>query len=304
MLGDWGYDPNAGCGSDDCILGPNCQPDVSSLMEATFSELGDVKFVLNLGDSFYISGVTSVDDPKWESTWRTKYSDALRNVPWYGVYGNHDYGEEACACRTSDDECVQTQYKMEGWHMPALNYNVILDDMKLEIIALDMNLLDQGSISNYQSCTSLQENLQRSKDQAKQLLETRLVDPTGPNHVLIISHYPTYMWPNDAQDMLDLIQSSTKSISVYGGHTHSTAMCEGLDSCEAPFSEPLSPQKTYLAGGGGGWFSEHDGQGKFGIIAGLVQSDGAIEHQAKILPKDECQESCLAGDAGDQFCAP
>lgn len=51
-------------------------------------KLGDVEFVINVGDSFYPSGVSSKWDPQWESKWRSVFPKETRDAPWYSVYGN------------------------------------------------------------------------------------------------------------------------------------------------------------------------------------------------------------------------
>ena len=85
VIGDWGYD-----GVAHGNVGRHCQGVIASRMHQEFTELGDVKFVINVGDSFYPGGVTSKDDSAWHSKWRNVYSSSVRSVPWYSVYGNHD----------------------------------------------------------------------------------------------------------------------------------------------------------------------------------------------------------------------
>jgi len=260
--------------------------------------------VLNLGDSFYVAGVNGVDDQRWDTTWRNKYSDELRNVPWYSVYGNHDYGEDACACRDSNDQCAQTQYDKDGWKMPDLSYNIVMEDLNLEIIALDTNLIEEPSISMWHNCgAKVAENLRKSKERAMDLLQERLADTSGPSRVLIINHYPTNMW-NDhgaATDMLELIQNSEKEISVYGGHTHTLSVCEGDDKCESPLKS-ISPQKSYLVGSGGGWFDiDKDIRGRFGIMQGFITSDN-IENEPLIISQDQCKDQCVNPQEQDNHC--
>lgn len=293
VIGDWGFDDASHIGHN--IPDSQCQNDVSSLLEQTFESLSDVKFVLNLGDSFYISGVKGVDDPRWEQTWRKRYSDALRNVPWYSIYGNHDYGEESCACRDSEDQCAQTQYKTDGWYMPNLNFNKIHSDLNLEVIALDTNNYWAGQIKKYiHTCSEdkVLANLAESYKQAMDLLRARLADETGPSRVLIISHYPTTAFSGE---MTDLIKQSKKDITVYGGHIHTTASCESSSNCEGPLTPTIAPQRSYLVGGGGGYYNfEHDGAAKFGIMAGIVSSD-SIENQPYLITKDQCTDQCIPG---------
>ncbi|CAG8514192.1 14832_t:CDS:2, partial [Dentiscutata erythropus] len=91
-IGDWG------------LKGPATgQSQVASAM-ATWSK--NIKFVLNLGDSFYQTsnstaptvldandheGVSTETDSKWKSYWLDVYGDNLADVTWYTVVGNHDW---------------------------------------------------------------------------------------------------------------------------------------------------------------------------------------------------------------------
>ena len=47
-------------------------------------------FVVSTGDNFYQDGVSSVEDPQWDTSFERIYSPALGR--WYAVLGNHDYG--------------------------------------------------------------------------------------------------------------------------------------------------------------------------------------------------------------------
>ena len=50
-----------------------------------------VQFVLAVGDNFYPAGVSSVDDPLWQSAFEDVYFQKTLDVPWHVVLGNHDY---------------------------------------------------------------------------------------------------------------------------------------------------------------------------------------------------------------------
>lgn len=287
VIGDWGYHaPVSGF-----IQGGSCQADVSELMNQKFSELGDVRFVLNLGDSFYVRGVESTTDSLWEDVWRSKYSDELRQVPWYGVYGNHDYGEQACMCGDTTEECSQTQYTQDGWTMPGMSYNVPIPDMGLEIIAIDINKVDPKICDHATDCKQkCFDNLEKRYKESMDLLRERLADTTY-QQILIIAHYPTFMWAN-LPELLEMTSKSDKQIYAYGGHIHSMAKCEGEGNCDAPLT-PTPNVKAYLAGGGGGYFGNGDGLGMFGIITGVVQSNNLIDNKIETITASQCQGDCF-----------
>ena len=84
-------------------------------------------FVVALGDNFYTEGVQSSTDSLWTSLWKDVYLgfEAL-NIPWYPVFGNHDYGYGSKGVQaqinryrehTDDDE----------WMFEATNYTKVFD---------------------------------------------------------------------------------------------------------------------------------------------------------------------------------
>src|SRR5262245_47537914 len=60
---------------------PGRQAEVAALM-ARVAAARPVDCVLLLGDNFYFSGVTSVDDPRWETTFENAYSQPSLRVPF------------------------------------------------------------------------------------------------------------------------------------------------------------------------------------------------------------------------------
>jgi hypothetical protein len=48
------------------------------------------QFVVSLGDNFYQSGVSSLDDPRFQHTFERMYvHPSLVELPWYVIAGNH-----------------------------------------------------------------------------------------------------------------------------------------------------------------------------------------------------------------------
>merc|ERR1719272_974515 len=106
------------------------------------AQLGDVKFVIGLGDSFYSDGVKDKQDEEWDMKWRWVYSDQLRSVPWYSVYGDHDYHKDPCACTLDDEQCAQTNYDEDDlthFQMPGTSYFREFPKLGIELVGLDLN---------------------------------------------------------------------------------------------------------------------------------------------------------------------
>jgi hypothetical protein len=79
-------------------------------------------FVIALGDNFYDNGVYSSTDSLWDYLWKDVYLgfDEL-NIPWYPVFGNHDYGYGATGVKAQ----IQRTYEHTDddiWMMESTNY--------------------------------------------------------------------------------------------------------------------------------------------------------------------------------------
>ncbi len=84
-------------------------------------------FVLALGDNFYGNGVKSSTDTLWTNIWKDVYLTNYPQlyVPWYPVFGNHDYGGstaaqiQRAADHTDDDIWgFEAQYYMKQFDIP------------------------------------------------------------------------------------------------------------------------------------------------------------------------------------------
>ena len=78
----------------DAGSGTQIQKDVAEAM-ALYAEqnraTAPVNFVLVLGDNFYESGVTSVDDLQWEQKFEKMYDRERLAMPFIATLGNHDW---------------------------------------------------------------------------------------------------------------------------------------------------------------------------------------------------------------------
>jgi acid phosphatase len=102
VFGDWGRN-----GSKDQLA-------VATQM-AIAAQAVKASFVISVGDNFYEHGVTSVDDPQWQSSFEKVYAASALQVPWWVILGNHDY-QGSCEAQI---EYHQTNPR---WNMPARYY--------------------------------------------------------------------------------------------------------------------------------------------------------------------------------------
>ncbi|XP_013393429.1 uncharacterized protein LOC106161105 isoform X2 [Lingula anatina] len=95
------------------------------------------QFTLALGDNFYEIGVSGVDDPQFENTWRKIYTHSALQKTWYVIAGNHDhlFGRAK----------YQTMFaaKEPRWFMPRLYYSFYknVGTKKVHFIMIDTDPL-------------------------------------------------------------------------------------------------------------------------------------------------------------------
>lgn len=218
----------------------------------SFQELGDVKFVINVGDSFYPAGVTSKTDEQWGKKWRGVYSWRLRGVPWYSVYGNHDLLADKGACSRDEQEAAQINYNLldhEHFYMPGFSWYLEDEDLDLEVLALDLNELWVQHTCRHTNCQALcTEILAERAEKALELFYDRMASSNASN-MLVFSHYPTdYLWPYP--EVLSNLSSATRpgglerQVTFFGGHRHNVDQAS---------TTSISPGVSWLVGGGGGW---------------------------------------------------
>eukprot|EP00931_Biecheleriopsis_adriatica_P050337 TRINITY_DN29137_c0_g1_i1.p1 TRINITY_DN29137_c0_g1~~TRINITY_DN29137_c0_g1_i1.p1 ORF type:complete len:409 (+),score=60.29 TRINITY_DN29137_c0_g1_i1:31-1257(+) len=291
VIGDWGWDSK--------VHGPNirenrCQRLIAEKMLEKFRELGDVKFIINVGDSFYPHGVRGKDDPQWDSKWRKIYHEELRSVPWYTVYGNHDLIGDPCACASnSSAECALVNPNitdLDYFYMPDVNWNKEHPELDLEVVAMDTNEYEWSwnhhAPQNKQcpldcAWTKCQEKCEwnmkyRARD-ALRLLKDRY-EKSPHKNLVVFSHYPTdYFWNHARYPLLQVLRDNSKhKVEYFAGHRHSTDRFSTI---------PTHPNNNWLVGGGGGWSCDSPHQG---IVVGLIDENSDLKTYPVYVPHWHC----------------
>jgi tartrate-resistant acid phosphatase type 5 len=94
-------------------------------------------FGLTLGDNFYPRGMTSPQDPRWQTEWEQLYSPM--HIPFYAVLGNHDWGG-------ADSPAAEILYSAESpsWHMPSPYYTFTAG--AVQFFAFDTPAVDEAEL--------------------------------------------------------------------------------------------------------------------------------------------------------------
>ncbi len=121
----------------DTGTGTAVQKRVADAMEDVCIEIG-CDFALLLGDAIYETGVSSANDPQFQTKFELPYHNLT--IPFYVVMGNHDYGGNG---RGYDS--AKAQYNLEysakstRWNMPGVTY--VVDTGPIDLFALDSGSL-------------------------------------------------------------------------------------------------------------------------------------------------------------------
>lgn len=287
VLGDWGWDPKV----HGNVKSNKCQKNIAWLMEQTMRELGDVKFVINVGDSFYPGGLNSKWDWQWDHKWRNIFPKETRDVSWYTVYGNHDYHYDPCACSDSPAQCAQVNGDKNNkafFYMPSYYYYEELPELDLEIIAMDTNdymwAWDKAAPEKhrkFQDCewtscpAKCEKNAKLRSQQSFNMFYERMRNSPHKN-LLVFSHYPTdYFWMHP-EFIGNLSDNSRHNIEYFGGHRHNT---------DDTSTTSTHPNHNWLVGGGGGWGCDGRQQG---FIVGEIQADGTVTTSPRFVDIHAC----------------
>ena len=124
FVGDWGVASDSGLGIT-----------VESIRKRSGAGLD---FIVLGGDNFYETGVTSVTDPQFTSTYKWYFDKLSSSIPRYVILGNHDYFGNVLA------QVLYTQ-KDPTWHMDYYFFRKIInqDNRSICCVFLDTDRINQ-----------------------------------------------------------------------------------------------------------------------------------------------------------------
>jgi hypothetical protein len=92
---------------------------------------------VTVGDNFYVDGMKSPGDPRWQTWWEELYGPL--QIMFYAVLGNHDW-------HLFDSPAAEILYSegSRSWHMPAPYYTFVAGPV--QFFALDTNEISQKQL--------------------------------------------------------------------------------------------------------------------------------------------------------------
>jgi tartrate-resistant acid phosphatase type 5 len=170
VISDWGWN------------GFYHQQEVANAMTAETDSI-EPNFIVSCGDNFQISGVASVQDPLWLSSFENIYRHPRLMVDWYPVLGNHDY-------KGSTQAEIDYSKISRRWRLTAHYYSVvkrISDSISMKLIFLDTPPLVDEYHKNPAGYPDI-----ASQDTAKQLKWLKEELSTKEQWKLVFGHHPVF----------------------------------------------------------------------------------------------------------------
>lgn len=137
--------------------GNEAQYEVSRAIETVCMVQG-CDFALLLGDNFYDSGVTSVNDEQFREKFEHPYANL--QLPFWVTLGNHDFGEIPLQFWRTDHQIDYTMLSWK-WNMPDHFYTFVQEHVTF--ISLDTNMIMLGLAWVRDQRDWLEEQLERAE---------------------------------------------------------------------------------------------------------------------------------------------
>jgi hypothetical protein len=137
-FGDWGHNVPANTSMANGNSGENFEEQTVANQITNYSKIFSPKFYIAGGDNFYQNGVVSTTDVLWDSYYRRVFTDPVTFVPWYPIFGNHDY------YLTGQPQAQIDYYKQQidsRWTFPDYQYtktwNVPLSSKTFQVVFIN-----------------------------------------------------------------------------------------------------------------------------------------------------------------------
>lgn len=152
------------------------------------------RFIVTAGDNFQVSGVQSVQDPLWMSSFENIYTHPSLHVEWYPTLGNHDHGGDIQA---------QVDYSKisRRWKMPAPYYTMVKkrDSVSLRLVMIDTYPIIEGVDDPNEAYTMA--GAQKQLNWIDSVLNVAKED-----WVIVVGHHPIYSSHPTRQNNKALLQ--------------------------------------------------------------------------------------------------
>lgn len=178
--------------------------------------------ILLLGDNFYDVGVTSPDDPQWESKFRRPYRELLEEgARFYVTLGNHDYGGSVQAQIAYTSHPLNQINGYPQWNFPQLTNGHSFQTYYKQRITLT-----NAAPGHEEICLYSVDTVHMTESQSKWLTDQMNSD-RGCNWKIVFGHYPVVTsgaHGNTGGATEQLLRPALAGANLYiSGHDHNFA---------------------------------------------------------------------------------
>lgn len=207
VIGDWGR------------RGERDQMEVAGQMGKAAQNI-NARFVISVGDNFYESGVSGVEDKQWKQSFENVYTAPSLQVPWYAILGNHDYHADC------DAQIAYSQLSSR-WNMPARYYmqcQQIDKDVTADFFYLDTTPMVRIYYNRYFEEPTFA-NVSKQNVTAQLAWFKQALSNSKAKWKIVFAHHPIYSG-GEHGDTSELIESILPLLREHGvqayfnGHDH------------------------------------------------------------------------------------
>jgi len=207
VVGDWGRNGTQ-----------NQQPVANQMNRTALKETSS--FVISTGDNFYETGVSSISDTQWKTSFENVYSGQGLQKDWFVVLGNHDY-------QGNPQAQIDYSLKSSRWKMPARYFTIVKnidDNTSVRLVFMDSNPF----------VTEYLQNPTAYSDVSKQNIQKQLtwVDSVLTNSKekwkIVVGHHPIFsagFGHGNQQELINQLKPilEKNNVQMYlCGHSHSS----------------------------------------------------------------------------------
>jgi len=276
-LGDWG-------------LPGSFQVKVADAMKNRHNQ-HPVDFLVSVGDNFYDSGVSSVDDAQWKNSYTDIYGDM--KLKWYSILGNHDYvlSPEAQIQYYKDHESEQNWIMKDYYYSE--NFTVCGSDAhSSDCFSTIFIFLDTMPLNPDMDSKAVVKHAETKAQLQLAWLESTLKAAQNYDWKFIVQHYPIYSAGANGdntvlQKVLWDLFITYKVDAIFAGHDHSMQLLS------------LDGLRMYISGAGAKLSNLNNLKSTKAKVEYAEVRLGFMHHQ--VVSKEQMNVTVVDGEGNEVF---
>eukprot|EP01041_Mallomonas_annulata_P012253 gene12253-25750_t len=197
---------------------------------ATYADANPADFLIALGDNFYNNGVASTTDSLWTSLYTNVYNYDSLQIPWYAIFGNHDYGSNKGAGSLQaqiDFGVYKFDNRWNAGHCYMNSYTVPNSETTVDIVYIDSTLIAPEETYMTSTASGVSSDTQKELQQEQLACMTSYLANSKASFLIVAGHYPLFSTgknsPGDMTSMVEAVLPLFEKYQVdmyFAGHDH------------------------------------------------------------------------------------